>query len=268
MAEVDELAEHIEHAGHAGSLGKYLGITMACLGVLLALCAALVGGQRTELIATMVEQTNASMKYQAISTKYRVLLAQLRQLHALNPDAERFQQWDDESRKLVGQISSADVARAARVNRLENAKNLNAEIPTHEDLVGFATVIRALDTEKEAALEWSESYESATQVHSMAAEHYEWAQLACEIGIVVASIALLFMSRPAWLAALVLFATAVVIVSITFVSVSSQLHGAEQKIHDANQRFVGLNGEQRDKEADEELLKSVETEKTPTVDPK
>src|ERR1700728_4546477 len=237
MGEVDELAEHIEHAGHAGSLGKYLGITMACLGVLLALCAALVGGQRTELIASMVEQTNASMKYQAISTKYRVLLAQLRQLHALNPD----------------------VARAARVNRLENAKNLNAEIPTHEDLVGFATVIRALDTEKEAALEWSESYESATQVHSMAAEHYEWAQLACEIGIVVASIALLFMSRPAWLAALVLFATAVVIVSITFVSVSSQLHGAEQKIHDASQRFIGLNGEQRDKEADEELLKSVET---------
>jgi hypothetical protein len=160
------------------------------------------------------------------------------------------------------------VARAARVNRLENAKNLNAEIPTHEDLVGFAIVIRALDTEKEAALEWSESYESAIRVHSMAAEHYEWAQLACEIGIVVASIALLFMSRPAWLGALVLCATAVVIVSITFVSVSSHLRGAEQKIHDASQRFIGLNGEQRDKEADEELLKSVETEKTPTVDPK
>jgi hypothetical protein len=240
---------------------------MACLGVLLALCAALVGGQRTELIATMVEQTNASMKYQAISTKYRVLLAQLRQLHALNPDAERFKQWDDESRKLVGQISSADVARAARVNRLENAKNLNAEIPTHEDLAGFATVIRALDTEKETALEWSESYEPAIRVHSMAAEHYEWAQLACEIGIVVASIALLFLSRPP-LGALVLCATAVVIVGITFVSVSSQLQGAEQKIHDASQRFTGLNGEQRDKEADEELLKSVETEKTPTVDPK
>ena len=62
MGEVDELAEHIAHAGEAGHLGKYLGITMACLGVLLALCAALVGGQRTELIATMVEQTNASMK--------------------------------------------------------------------------------------------------------------------------------------------------------------------------------------------------------------
>jgi hypothetical protein len=59
-----------------------------------------------------------------------------------------------------------------------------------------------------------------------------------------------------------LLAAAMVIVSITFVSVSSQLHGAEQKIQDANQRFIGLNGEQRDKEADEELLKSVETEKT------
>jgi len=268
MAEVDELAEHIEHAGHAGSLGKYLGVTMACLGVLLALCAAMVGGQRTELIATMVEQTNTAMKYQAVSTKYRVLLAQLRQLHSLNPDVERFNQWEEESRKLVAQISSGDVARAARVNRLENAKNLNAEIPTHEDLTGLAADIRALGTEKEEALEWSESYEPAIRAHSMAAEHYEWAQLACEIGIVIASIALLFMSRPAWHAALILCATAVLIVGITFASASSQLHGAEQKIHDAGQRFTSLNAEQRDREADEELLKSVETEKTPTVDPK
>lgn len=268
MGEVDELAEHIEHAGEAGHLGKYLGITMACLGVLLALCAALVGGQRTELIATMVEQTNASMKYQAISTKYRVLVAQLRQLHSLNPDPERFNQWDEESRKLVGQISSADVARAARINRLENAKNLNAEIPTHEDLAGFATLIRSLDTEKEASLEWSESYEPAIKIHGMAAEHYEWAQLACEIGIVVASIALLFMSRPAWMAALVLCLIAVSIVGFTFASVTSQLYSAEEKIHGAAQHYTSLNGEQRDKEADEELLKSVETEKTPVVDPK
>ena len=49
--EVNEFVEHMEHAahasheGHGGSknLGKYIGITMALLGVMLALCAALVG---------------------------------------------------------------------------------------------------------------------------------------------------------------------------------------------------------------------------------
>ena len=81
MSEVTELMENMEHAGHGGghgdhgggkkSIAKYVGITMAVLGVLLALCSAMVGGTRTELIATMVQRTNVAMKYQAVSTKFR-----------------------------------------------------------------------------------------------------------------------------------------------------------------------------------------------------
>src|SRR5450631_3740524 len=95
MDDISEVAEHIEHAAHGGehaaphgtkpSHSKYVGITMAVLGVLLALTSALVGGARTELIATMVEQTGTSMRYQAVVMKQRTLLAQLQQLHALLP---------------------------------------------------------------------------------------------------------------------------------------------------------------------------------------
>jgi hypothetical protein len=240
---------------------------MAIIGVLLALTSALVGGQRTELIATMVEQTNTGAKYQAISTKYRVLLAQLKQLDSLNPDPELFKKWDEEARKLGSEMSSADMTRLAKIIRLENAKNLNAEIPTHEDMVAFTKVIRSLDEEKDAASEWTESYEGAIKAHSTAAEHYEWAQLASEIGIVIASIALLFMSRAAWTASVILGCATVVIAGFTFVSVSSQLHGAEEKITTASAHFESLGGDKKDKVADEELLKSMEESKSAVVDP-
>ena len=274
MSEASELMEHMEHAAHqghghgpAGSLGKYVGITMATLGVLLALSSALLGGQRTELIATMVEQSNTGTKYQAISTKYRIMLAQLQQLHSLAPNAEKFKEWDDAVRKLQGEISSADVARLSRIVRTENAKNLDAEIPTHGDLMQFVTKINALEKEQEAAREWTESYEAAVETHSHAAERYEWAQLASEIGIVIASIALLFMSRPAWIGAVLLGVATVLIAGVTFYTSSNQLHAAEQKIEESQRHFESLNSDAKSGAADEELLKAVEDDKPPVVDP-
>src|SRR5580704_18410511 len=89
---IHELAEHIEHAkgghgeGHGkGGPSKAIGITMAMLGVMLAFCAAMVGAARTELIATMVEQSNRFSLYQAESMKYRVIDADLEMLHAITP---------------------------------------------------------------------------------------------------------------------------------------------------------------------------------------
>ena len=73
MGEISELTEHIEHAAHSAEhgeddgrkqLSRVIGITMALLGVLLAICAALVSGSRTELLATLVGQTQVSQKAQ------------------------------------------------------------------------------------------------------------------------------------------------------------------------------------------------------------
>ena len=58
---------------------------MAMLGVMLAFCAAMVGSARTELIATMVEQSNSFSHYQAESMKFRVMEADVEMLHALTP---------------------------------------------------------------------------------------------------------------------------------------------------------------------------------------
>jgi hypothetical protein len=263
--------ERVTHAGQeggaSGGIGKSVGITMAILGVLLALSSALVSGQRTELIATMVEQANAGTKFQALSTKYRVLLAQLQQLHSLMPDPERFKKWDEESRKLQGQISSADLGRISRIIRFENAKNLGAEIPTKDDLLQFVTRISALEKEQEAAREWTESFNSAIAAHSRAAEHYEWSQLSSEIGIVIASIALLFSNRKAWFASVGLGVATVVIAGITFVATTTQLHSAEKSIEESRAQFEHLNGDAAGKAADDELLNAIKNGWYPEVDP-
>ena len=273
---MSDFAEQMEQAAHSGhdhhessnTLRMRVGITIALLGVLLAISSALVGGQRTELIATMVEQTNTSMKYQTLSTKYRVLLAQLRQLHSLTPDEALFSSWEGQSQKLRGELSSGDLAKLARIIRLENAKNLNAEIPTRADLVSFATVIRAVDKEQEAAHEWSESYEGAIAAHSHGAEHYEWGQLASEIGIVMASIALLLMSHRAWHVSLLLSLVTVGVLGVTHFSVRSQLRAADAKISQSRQHFESMNGEKQGRLDDEALLEEVEKSKPPVIDPK
>src|ERR1700722_7299028 len=100
MPEASELMEQMEYAGHGGGQGKLIGLTMALLGVFLALCSALVGGSRTELIASMVEQTGASLKYQTVSTKYRMVEANLVQLHSLLPDPKVFKESADEIKRL------------------------------------------------------------------------------------------------------------------------------------------------------------------------
>ena len=93
MNEAHELAEKIEsaghgggaHGGHGGGIGKFVGLTMAVIGVLLAICSAYVGSERTELVQTMVEQANTYSEYQASSTKYRAMMAQIQQTYAVTP---------------------------------------------------------------------------------------------------------------------------------------------------------------------------------------
>lgn len=271
LPEFTEDMERVAHADHqhgaSGGIGRSVGITMAILGVLLALSSALVGGQRTELIATMVEQANAGTKFQALSTKNRVLLAQLQQLHSLMPDAERYKKWDEESRKLQGQISSADLGRISRIIRFENAKNLGAEIPTKDDLLQFVTRISALEKEQEAARAWTESFNPAIAAHTRAAEHYEWAQLASEIGIVIASIALLFSNRKAWFASVGLGAATVVIAGITFAATTTHLHSAEESIEESKAQFDHFNSDAQGKAADEELLNAIRNGWYPEIDP-
>lgn len=172
-----EHAEHMAHAGHEGGehkskLGTWVGLTMGILGVLLALTAAKVGGERTELVESMVAQQNANSRYQSQDVKHRMAVLALSQVHATIPGAGE---------------AAAPGARA----------------PNKKDVVDLARTVQRYLHESQLAKAWLESYDPEINAHIEAQEHYETGQLLAEIGIVLASIALLTHKKLPWLVAVV-----------------------------------------------------------------
>jgi hypothetical protein len=272
---MSELAEHMEHAaheahGHGGgdkkpSIGKYIGMTMAVLGVLLALCSAMVGGSRTELIATMVEQTGTSNQYQAVSMKYRTLMAQLQQLHALLPsDPHEMEVADNEITKLENGLGpKSPTSPVIQTMKLETGKILNTVTPTGSDVLRFVSIVRDYDKEREVAKKWTESYEGAIHAHAEATEHFEWGQLCAEFGIVLASIGLLLNSKVSWMGSIVMGAASMGIVVWAFTSSHGELGRAEKEIEEAKKEYLALNMEAKQGKGDEELLKDIERIEAP-----
>ncbi len=208
--ELMEQSEHIAHAGHGGhgeeeghaahsKLGTYIGLTMAILGVLLAFCAAKVGGERTELVQTLVEQQNAHAKYQAQDIKHRVAFLQLQAVHASG----------------AANVVKADVLSMVR------------------------TVERYLE-ESKAAKEWVEAFDPVVSAHVTAQEHFETAQLAAEIGIVIASVALLTKKKPAWYVALLLGLGSLGMVGWTFQHTDSIMSTGEARIRQTEKVYREL----------------------------
>lgn len=257
-------AAHGAGGGHA-TLGRNIGMTMAVLGVLLAFSAAMVGGERTEFVAAMVEHTNATGQFQAVATKHRVLQAQLQQLHAGMPRQPAFDKNEAALVKLEADLAKLEqeqklpgtASAALRTARLETRKVLNAVIPTRADLLRFATLVKKYSKEREAAEHWSESYEDSVELHEHAAEHYEYAELAAEIGIVMASIALLLHNRRAWIASMSLGGISVTVLLITGVGTYLKLNAAEQKIHEAHHHYVEATEAGDEEHDDVKLLKEV-----------
>jgi hypothetical protein len=261
--------EHeMEHAAHAGghgdhgdgkpNIGKFIGMTMAVLGVMLALSSALLGGSRNKLVTTMVEQNTTAGRYQAVSMKHRTLVAQLQQLHALLPsDPADFQKAEKE---IDGLATAADPAQLAaiKVMRLETAKILNTVTPTGSDVLRFVELVRDYAVEKEKAEKWAESYEDLARVYEEAGEHYEWGQLCAEFGIVLASIALLLQARPAWFGSVGFGVGALALIIWSFTTQQAGLAHAEQEIEHAKKEYFDLKSDENSKKGDEDLLADIE----------
>jgi hypothetical protein len=228
-AQTMEHSEHIQHAGHGhgdhgdhgekkSNFGMFVGITMAILGVLLAFCAARVGAERTELVQGLVNQQNAHAKYQAQDVKHRVAVLQLQSLHA-------------------------QIAAGANLD--------------HADVLNIADTVERYLAESKAAKEWTESFDPVIEAHIEGQEHYELGQLFAEIGIVIASVALLLKRKLAWYAALGLGATAIVITVLTWMSVSGKVEKGEDKIKETGDAYRELRNADKTTDAENELVSSV-----------
>lgn len=248
MSDTHELAEQIERAGgghgaeaHGGRAGpgRAIGITMAILGVMLAFCAALVGSARTELIATMVEQSNRFSLYQAESMKLRVMEADVEMLHAITPskaEVGKFEAALKEVRRVSGKSDDEDTQELKGAIALSAREMADVLSPDPEDEAHMKSIAKRYAHDVKEAKEDAECYDDKIHAHFSAAEWYERAQLCAEIGIVVASVALLLGSRGTWYAALVFGLGCAIIIGRTYVHTASLLAAAEHKIEEAQKR--------------------------------
>jgi hypothetical protein len=101
------------------------------------------------------------------------------------------------------------------------------------------TVERYLE-ESKAAKEWVEAFDPVISAHVTAQEHFETAQLAAEIGIVIASVALLTKKKPAWYVALLLGLGSLAMVGWTFQHTGSIMETGEAKIRETAKVYRDL----------------------------
>lgn len=267
MANAHEIAEKIEHAAHAqhgghashdGGVGRLAGITMAILGVMLALCAAMVGGERTALIATMVDQSNTYGKYQAQRMKFRMTMTELGTLHALSPSHKDLAAFEDTLAKTEAG-SNAKAGDDATVGAIGKSTAALVAIlqPRTSDIERTMKAAKRYNEQLEAAEKWAESYDEAVEAHFEASEHYEWGQLAAEIGIVVASVALLLSNRKAWYVSVAMGVLGAAALGSTYVTTRSHVRHAEEEIAQTKAKYGELRHAGEGKDDDAELLDEV-----------
>jgi Domain of unknown function (DUF4337) len=278
MSGAHEMLEKMEHAGHAGHAdgghgghgpGKLIGITMALLGVMLAFCAAMVGSARTELIRATVEQANLWSVYQAESTKYRVMEADYEMLHALTPNKEEIKKFEDRLahvKRAGGKDDDEDTAELKEAIHIATVELADVLTPDKNDEDRIQNLAKKYKRDMHEAKEDAEAYDDAIEAHHHASEWYERAQLCAEIGIVIASIALLLSSRPVWMISVIIGLGGFGIIGYTFNHTRALLGHAEKKIEEAKKRTAEIEADDDKDDDGDGVPNAQEKEKEPPKD--
>jgi Domain of unknown function (DUF4337) len=203
-----------------------VGITMALLGVVLAFATAKVGAERTELTQALVGQQHAHANYQAQDIKHRISILTLQNMHA-------------------------EAAGAGKTNAA--------------DMLGMANSADRYFKESAIAKVWVDAFDPMIDARTESQEHFERGQLAAEIGIVIASIALLLKRREPWFLAMALGVLSIVLIALTFVEIHSAAHEAEAKIDAAETAFDEMRAANRTTAADQALIDDVKREYGPAA---
>lgn len=209
MSEAMEALEHAEHASHAAhghdsgkAPAKLIGLTMALIGVMIAFCAAMVGGERNELTRTMIEQTQANSDASSASIKFRIIMLDLEQFRGI-------------------------------------ATTASTESPSPM-LRRFIRLYSDYAQERKLSKSWADSYDPLVQAHFEGAEGYEHGQLIAEIGIVLASLGVLLGSRPPWLLSIVLAALCVFQLGRTYMHTRNEVTEGLVRVHQGEEAYKEL----------------------------
>ena len=218
---MSSLQEKLEQAKHIAVSSKHIGLTIALIGVLIAFCAAMVGSEQNRLTRTMTEQTQANSDYSGASTKFRVVM--------------------DDLQKLSTQ-SSPQSTTAAQLQELKRFLRLHLDY----------------SRERDSAKRWADTYQPAIEAHFDAAEGYDNAQLFAEIGIVVASLAVLLSNRTAWVVSILLAVISIGVLTSTFVKTRRTVSNAVANIRQAETAYQQLRKAHLAESGDERILEELD----------
>jgi len=210
LSEAIEALEHAEHASHAAGHGhdskapaRLIGLTMALMGVLIAFCAALVGGERNELTRAMIEQTQAHSDAGYSTIRYRLVMLDL------------------EKQRAILQTSGQAAKENPAIRR-------------------FLSLYTDYAKERTLSKDWADSYDPLVEAHFDGAESYEHAQLIAEIGIVLASLGVLLSSRPPWYLSMVLGVLCIAQIGRTYAHTMQQVRDATEHVHHNEEAYQEL----------------------------
>jgi hypothetical protein len=257
MSEATELLEHMEHAAHSGGghggghggPGKGIGITMAMLGVMLAFCAAMVGSARTDLIKATVEQSNKWSIYQGESTKFRIMESDVEMLRALTPSKAELKHFEERLatvKRPGGKSDDEDTTELKEAIHVATTELADVLTPDKEDEDRLIAIGATYKHDMAEAREDAEAYDGVIEAHHESAEWFERAQLCAEIGIVIASIALLMASRGVWAVSVLIGLSGAAIIAFTFIHTRSSLAAAEARVEEAAKNTAQLEADDGD----------------------
>jgi len=211
--------DQAEQTAHVRS--KHIGLTMALIGVLIACCSALVGSQRNEVTRMMIEQTQAHSDFSSASTKFRVVMLELEKRRAALP---------------------AEAGNPVQVPGLKRFLRLYVDY----------------NQERALAKTWADSYQPLITAHFNAAESYERAQLIAEIGIMIASLAVLLSNRPAGLISIALAVICVAMLANTFVKTRSAVSRTSDTVQQAEHAYQELRKTHLAADEDEQTIEQLD----------
>ena len=128
---------------------------------------------------------------------------------------------------------------------------------SRKEMVALANTVQRYYNESQACVVWADSYNPAIEAHSEAQEYYEWGMLCAEIGIVIASVALLLRRRSAWYLSVALGVAAVVALTVTYNHTAPIVRAIEEKSAAASGVYHKLRAADKTTAADDELVKEV-----------
>ena len=231
----------------------------------------MVGSARTDLIKATVEQSNKWSIYQSESTKFRIMESDVEMLRALTPSKTELKHFEDRSWLRSSAPAASPTTRtpprSRRRSTIATTELADVLTPDQEDEDRLSDDRRHLQaTTWQKRSEDAEAYDDVIEAHHESAEWFERAQLCAEIGIVIASIALLMASRGVWAVSLLIGLSGALIIGYTFLHTRSSARPRRRPRSRRRRRTAPSSRlEKDDDDGDETTSGAQETKPTSTM---